>query len=111
VRRGLTLPCTASGQTVPFQILQRPNVAAMRWRDGLAVNAFVDHPYCASSCPVLLQTYPFNYACQPLSGNDPGQLKPCRLEERSKLSLCPFAPTGEHEHVDVAADDVWLFGD
>jgi len=32
----LTLKRTASGQTVLFQVEQNPNVAAMRWRAGLA---------------------------------------------------------------------------
>jgi len=31
----LTPPRTASGHNAPFQILQNPNVAAMRWRGGL----------------------------------------------------------------------------
>lgn len=86
-----------AAQPRPFRFILNRNRAAMRWRDGLAVNPFVGHPDCASPCLALLQTYPFNYAsCRTLSRNDPGQLKSCRLEKRSKLFLCPFASPSEH---------------
>jgi len=44
----LTLKRTASGQNVSFQIEQHPNVAAMRWRDVILIQASFAARYSAA---------------------------------------------------------------